>query len=81
MIQEKSDKVIELVSNTDLTGKNNINFKPLTTNDERGKAQIVLKGELKFNKAELARKAVNQFKRIMKIEQKPLKIYQWSIQP
>ena len=52
-----------------MTGKNNIKFKPLTTNNERGKAQIVLKrskkGELKFNKAELAGKAVNQFKRLI----------------
>ena len=51
---KESDKVIELINNTDLTGKNNINFKPLTTNNERGRAQIVLKrfgNKLEFNKA------------------------------
>ncbi|CAB4009484.1 Hypothetical predicted protein [Paramuricea clavata] len=61
-----SDKVSELRLNLNRTGKNNRTYRPLTNSNTRGKEQIVLKrvnGDLQYNKANVAKEAVAQFKR------------------
>ena len=64
-----NDKAIELLLNVDKTNNNNITFKPLTSRNNRGKPQIVLKrdcnGVLQYNDAAIAKKAVEQFKTIL----------------
>ena len=53
------------------TGHNNITFKPKTTRNKLGQPQIVLKrdsdGALKYNDAEVAQKAVTQFKELIEV--------------
>ena len=58
-----------MLQNVDKTGQNNITFKPLTSRNKRGTAQVVLKrdskGILQFNNVEKAQKAVRQFKELI----------------
>ena len=63
------DKAIELIQNIDKTNTNNITFKPLTSRNECGNPQIVLKrdakGVLKYNKAKTAKESVKQLKKLI----------------
>ena len=68
------DRVVEsyeLRSRVGPTEHNNITFKPRTTRNKFGQPQIVLKrdndGALKYNTAQVAQKAVTQFKELIDV--------------